>query len=289
MRHILKILFIIIAITSCTVEDEEDIRYDSADIDYTFRVAVDGRTVTTRSLAGSTDEDSLYDLNAFIFDAATGQAISFKYFAPSEMSNLSIPMRISGSSGSRIFAFIANAGSSIGSTVTKLADLNNLKKTMTSGTDFLSGGRVVMSALTDTKVINITPGTTSGTYALGVINLERLTAKVTVVIDKSALEASTLVTVRSIQLKNVPMVYSYIAPNAPTTSTTTFVNGDNITVNDGNLEPVDPTGNNLPHNYATPLKICRVPERYLLMCRERNVLRRKHRFRFCLLNVLTSK
>ncbi|WP_294593695.1 DUF4906 domain-containing protein [uncultured Bacteroides sp.] len=253
MKHILNILFIIIAITSCTVEDEEDIRYDSADIDYTFRVAVDGRTVTTRSLAGSTDENSLYDLNAFIFDAATGQAISFKYFAPSEMSNLSIPMRISGSSGSRIFAFIANAGSSIGSTVTKLADLNNLKKTMTSGTDFLSGGRVVMSALTDTKVINITPGTTSGTYALGVINLERLTAKVTVVIDKSALEASTLVTVRSIQLKNVPMVYSYIAPNAPTTSTTTFVNGDNITVNDGNLEPVDPTGNNLPHNYATPL------------------------------------
>ena len=253
MKHILNILFIIIAITSCTVEDEEDIRYDSADIDYTFRVAVDGRTVTTRSLAGSTDENSLYDLNAFIFDAATGQAISFKYFAPSEMSNLSIPMRISSSSGSRIFAFIANAGSSIGSTVTKLADLNNLKKTMTSGTDFLSGGRVVMSALTDTKVINITPGTTSGTYALGVINLERLTAKVTVVIDKSALEASTLVTVRSIQLKNVPMVYSYIAPNAPTTSTTTFVNGDNITVNDGNLEPVDPTGNNLPHNYATPL------------------------------------
>lgn len=253
MKHILSILFIIIAITSCTAEDEEDIRYDSANVDYLFRVAVDGRTVTTRSLASSTDENSLYDLNAFVFDAATGKAISFKYFAPSDMSNLTIPMRISGSSGSRIFAFIANAGSSIGSTVTSLTDLNNLKKTMTSGTDFLSGGRVVMSALTDTKVVNVTPGTTNGTYALGVVNLERLTAKVTVVIDKSGLETSTLVTVRSIQLKNVPMVYSYIAPNAPTTSTTTFVNGDNITVNDGNLEPVDPTGNNLPHNYATPL------------------------------------
>ncbi|WP_300699480.1 hypothetical protein [Bacteroides sp.] len=253
MKHILSILFVIIAITSCTAEDEEDIRYDSTDIDYTFRVAVDGRTVTTRSLAASTDENSLYDLNAFIFDAANGQAISFKYFAPSDMSNLSIPMRISGSSGSRIFAFIANVGSSIGSTVTNITDLNNLKKTMASGTDFLSGGRVIMSALTDTKVVTITPGTTNGTYALGVVNLERLTAKVTVVIDKSALESSTLVTVRSIQLKNVPMVYSYIASNAPTTSTTTFVNGDNITVNDGNLEPVDPTGNNLPHNYATPL------------------------------------
>ncbi len=253
MKHILSILFIIIAITSCTAEDEEDIRYDSANVDYLFRVAVDGRTVTTRSLASSTDENSLYDLNAFVFDAATGKAISFKYFAPSDMSNLTIPMRISGSSGSRIFAFIANAGSSIGSTVTSLTDLNNLKKTMTSGTDFLSGGRVVMSALTDTKVVNVTPGTTNGTYALGVVNLERLTAKVTVVIDKSGLETSTLVTVRSIQLKNVPMVYSYIAPNAPTTSTTTFVNGDNITVNDGNLEPVDLTGNNLPHNYATPL------------------------------------
>lgn len=253
MKQILSILFVIMALMSCVDEDQEGILYDSTDIDYTFRVAVDGRSVTTRSLAASTDENSLYDLNAFIFDASTGQAISFKYFAQSDMSNLSIPMRISGSSGSRIFAFIANAGSSIGSSVTKLSDLNNLKKTMSSGTDFLSGGRVVMSAITDTKVINVTPGTTNGTYNLGTINLERLTAKVTVVIDKSTLESSTLVTVRSIQLKNVPTVYSYIAPNAPTTSTTTFVDGDNITVNDGNLEPVDPTGNNLPHNYATPL------------------------------------
>lgn len=254
MRKILSILFVIIAVTSCTTEDEEGIlNGGSADVNYTFNVAIDGRSVSTRSLAASTDENSLYDLNAFIFDASTGKAITFKYFAPSAMANLTMPMLISGSSGSRIFAFIANAGSSIGSGVTNLTDLNNLKKTMTSGTDFLSGGRVVMSALTDTKVINVTPGATGVTYSLGVINLERLTAKVTVVIDKSGLESSTLVTVRSIQLKNVPMVYSYIAPNAPTTSSTTFVNGDNITVNDGNLEPVDPTGNNLPHNYATPL------------------------------------
>lgn len=253
MKQILSILFVIIAITSCMTEYEEDIQYKSVDINYTFNLAVDGRSVTTRSLAAVADENTLYDLNAFIFDAVTGRTISFKYFPPSAMSNLSIPMLISGSSGSRIFAFIANAGASIGSTVTNLTDLNNLKRTMSSGVDFLSGGYVVMSALTDAKVINITPGTTNGTYALGVINLERLTAKVTVVIDKSGLESSTLVTVRSIQLKNVPMVYSYIAPNTPTTSTTTFVNGDNITVNDGNLEPVDPTGNNLPHNYATPL------------------------------------
>lgn len=253
MKQILSILFTIIVTTSCTAEYGEDIPYKSVDVDYTFNLAVDGRSVSTRSLAAATDKNSLYDLNAFIFDASNGKAISFKYFPPSAMSNLSIPMLISGSSGSRIFAFIANAGASIGSTVTNLTDLNNLKKTMSSGTDFLSGGRVVMSALTDTKVINITPGTTNGTYALGVISLERLTAKVTVVIDKSGLESSTLVTVRSIQLKNVPMVYSYIAANAPTASTTTFVNGDNITVNDGNLEPVDPTGNNLPHNYATPL------------------------------------
>lgn len=254
MRKILSILFVIIAVTSCTTEDEEGIlNGGSADVNYAFNVAIDGRSVSTRSLAASTDENSLYDLNAFIFDASTGKAITFKYFAPSAMANLTMPMLISGSSGSRIFAFIANAGSSIGSAVTNLTDLNNLKKTMTSGTDFLSGGRVVMSALTDTKVINVTPGTTGVTYSLGVINLERLTAKVTVVIDKSGLESSTLVTVRSIQLKNVPMVYSYIASNAPTTSSTTFVNGDNITVNDGNLEPVDPTGNNLPHNYATPL------------------------------------
>lgn len=254
MRKILSILFVIIAVTSCTTEDEEGIlNGGSADVNYAFNVAIDGRSVSTRSLAASTDENSLYDLNAFIFDASTGKAITFKYFAPSAMANLTMPMLISGSSGSRIFAFIANAGSSIGSAVTNLTDLNNLKKTMTSGTDFLSGGRVVMSALTDTKVINVTPGATGVTYSLGVINLERLTAKVTVVIDKSGLESSTLVTVRSIQLKNVPMVYSYIASNAPTTSSTTFVNGDNITVNDGNLEPVDPTGNNLPHNYATPL------------------------------------
>lgn len=254
MRQILSILFVIIAAISCTTDDEEVIlNGGSADVNYTFSVAIDGRSVTTRSLAASVDENSLYDLNAFIFDASTGKAISFKYFAPSAMSNLSIPMLISGSSGSRIFAFIANAGSSIGSTVTNLTDLNNLKKTMSSGTDFLSGGRVVMSALTDTKVINVATNVSNGIYSLGVINLERLTAKVTVVIDKSALESSTLVTVRSIQLKNVPMVYSYIAPNAPTTAATSFVNGDNITVNDGNLEPVDPTGSNLPHNYATPL------------------------------------
>lgn len=255
MKQIISILLILMAFFSCVSEEKEEggVLYDSREVDYSFQVVPGGHSVTTRSLSSSTDENTVNDLNAFIFDAATGQAISFKYFGPPAMSNISIPMQMNGTTGSRIFAFIANAGSAIGSSVTNLTDLNNLKKTITSGTNFLSGGRIVMSAITGTRIINIPPGTTGGTYDLGVINLERLTAKVTVVINKSALEASTLVTVRSVQLKNVPTVYSYIAPNAPTTSTTTFVNGDNITVNDGNLEPVDPTGNNLPHNYATPL------------------------------------
>lgn len=251
MKKIVSILLGILLTISCTTEYEKETPYESVNIDYNFTLTIDGRTISTRSLIA--DENSINDLNVFIFDASTGQTVSFKYFPPSAMGNLSIPMTISGPSGNRIFAFIANAGSSIGSSVTNLTALNNLKKTMTSGTDFLSGGRMVMSAITDTKVINVTPGTTNGTYALGTINLERLTAKVTVVIEKSGLDASTLVNVRSIQLKNVPLVYSYIAPNSPTTTSTTFVNGDNITVNDGNLEPVDPSGNNLPHNYATPL------------------------------------
>jgi len=251
MKKIVSILLGILLTISCTTEYEKETPYESVNIDYNFTLTIDGRTISTRSLIA--DENGINDLNVFIFDASTGQTVSFKYFPPSAMGNLSIPMTISGPSGNRIFAFIANAGSSIGSSVTNLTALNNLKKTMTSGTDFLSGGRMVMSAITDTKVINVTPGTTNGTYALGTINLERLTAKVTVVIEKSGLEASTLVNVRSIQLKNVPLVYSYIAPNSPTTTSTTFVNGDNITVNDGNLEPVDPSGNNLPHNYATPL------------------------------------
>lgn len=58
----------------------EDIPYKSVDVDYTFNLAVDGRSVSTRSLAAATDENSLYDLNAFIFDASNGKAISFKYF-----------------------------------------------------------------------------------------------------------------------------------------------------------------------------------------------------------------
>ena len=251
MKKIVSILLGILLIISCTTDYEKETWYESINIDYNFTLSINGRTISTRSLIA--DENSINDLNVFIFDASTGQTISFKYFPPSAMENLSIPMTISGSSGSRIFAFIANVGSSIGSSVTNLTALNNLKKTMTSGTDFLSGGRMIMSAITDTKVINVTPGTTNGTYALGTVNLERLTAKVTVVIEKKGLEASTLINVRSIQLKNVPLVYSYIAPNSPTTTSTTFVNGDNITVNDGNLEPVDPSGNNLPHNYATPL------------------------------------
>lgn len=251
MKKIVSILLGILLIISCTTDYEKETRYESVNIDYNFTLTINGRTISTRSLIA--DENSINDLNVFIFDASTGQTISFKYFPPSAMENLSIPMTISGSSGSRIFAFIANVGSSIGSSVTNLTALNNLKKTMTSGTDFLSGGRMIMSAITDTKVINVTPGTTNGTYALGTVNLERLTAKVTVVIEKKGLEASTLINVRSIQLKNVPLVYSYIAPNSPSTTSTTFVNGDNITVNDGNLEPVDPSGNNLPHNYATPL------------------------------------
>lgn len=251
MKKIVSILLGILLIISCTTEYEKETRYESVNIDYNFTLTINGRTISTRSLTA--DENSINDLNVFIFDASTEQIVSFKYFPPSAMGNLSIPMTISGSSGSRIFAFIANIGASIGSSVTNLTALNNLKKTMTSGTDFLSGGRMIMSAITDTKVINVTPGTTNGTYALGTVNLERLTAKVTVVIEKQALEASTLINVRSIQLKNVPLVYSYIAPNTPTTTSTTFVNGDNITMNDGNLEPVDPSGNNLPHNYATPL------------------------------------
>jgi len=92
--------------SSCTAEYGEDIPYKSVDVDYTFNLAVDGRSVSTRSLAAATDENSLYDLNAFIFDASNGKAISFKYFPPSAMSNLSIPMLISGSSGSITFVSV---------------------------------------------------------------------------------------------------------------------------------------------------------------------------------------
>lgn len=66
MKQILSILFTIIVTTSCTAEYGEDIPYKSVDVDYTFNLAVDGRSVSTRSLAAATDENSLYDLNAFI-------------------------------------------------------------------------------------------------------------------------------------------------------------------------------------------------------------------------------
>ena len=252
MRQIFNLILAIAVCTSCVREDREAL-YDSVDVNYQFSLDVNERSISSRALAGSTNENRVNDLNVFIFDAASGNAVGFKYFDPQMVSNINIPMSMSGTSGTRIFAFIANVGSAISSGINNLTDLNNLKVTLTSGTGFTSGGNIIMSAITPPQVINIQPGALTGTYNLGTISLERLTAKVTVVIEKSALEASTLVTVRSIQLKNVPLVYSYFAANAPTTSTTTFVDGDNITINDGNLEPVDPTGNNLPHNYATPL------------------------------------
>ncbi len=253
MKQVLSILLLVMVFSACTNEIEEHVSEVSGPVDYTFTIKAEGRSVATRSLFPNVDEGSVNDLNVFIFDALNGQVVSFKYFTSAEVSNISIPMQISGTSGSRIFAFIANAGSALGSSVSNLSGLNSLKKTMSSGTDFLSGTRVPMSAITGILNINFPAGTTNAIYDLGKISLERLTAKVTVVIDKTALEASTIVTVRSIQLKNVPKVFSYIAPNSPTVSTTTFVDGDNITVNNGNLEPVDPTGNHLPHNYATPL------------------------------------
>ena len=82
MKQILSILFTIIVTTSCTAEYGEDIPYKSVDVDYTFNLAVDGRSVSTRSLAAATDENSLYDLNAFIFDASNGKAISFNDVKP---------------------------------------------------------------------------------------------------------------------------------------------------------------------------------------------------------------
>lgn len=252
MRQIFSLLLTIAVCTSCIPEDREPL-YDSVDVNYKFSLAVNERPISSRALAGSTNENRVNDLNVFIFDAASGNTVGFKYFDPQMVSNINIPMSMSGTLGTRVFAFIANVGSVVSSSVNNLTDLNNLKKTLTSGIGFTSGDNIVMSAITPPQVINIQPGTLTGTYDLGTINLERLTAKVTVVINKSALEASTLVTVRSIQLKNVPLIYSYLGTNAPTTATTTFVDGDNITINDGNLEPVDPTGNNLPHNYATPL------------------------------------
>lgn len=254
MKRILPLFFLMIWFVSCSTEDEiEKDLYASSPVDYTFSLTVDGRTLSTRSLSPGVNESSVNDLNVFIFDATNGNLSSSAYFSPQNLSSVTVPMKINGSSGSRIFAFIANAGALPANAVTNLTDLNNLKKNITSGTDFLSGGRTVMSALTDTKVINIPPGISNSTYNLGEIRLERLTAKITVVVDKSGLNASTLINVRSIQLKNVPTVFSYIAPNRPAAPAVTFTDGDHLTVNDGNLEPFDPTGNNRPHNYATPL------------------------------------
>ena len=55
MKQMLSILFTIIVTTSCTAEYGEDIPYKSVDVDYTFNLAVDGRSVSTRSLAAATD------------------------------------------------------------------------------------------------------------------------------------------------------------------------------------------------------------------------------------------
>jgi len=44
MKQILSILFTIIVTTSCTAEYGEDIPYKSVDVDYTFNLAVDGRS-----------------------------------------------------------------------------------------------------------------------------------------------------------------------------------------------------------------------------------------------------
>ncbi len=136
MKRILNILFIIM-LSACTLEEEERVLNESASVNYTFTLATEGHRVSTRSLVSAVNENNVNDLNAFIFDALTGKIVTFKYFSSAEMSNISLPMLISGTSGSRIFAFIANAGSAIGSTVANLTDLNGLKKIIMSGTGFL--------------------------------------------------------------------------------------------------------------------------------------------------------
>lgn len=128
MKQVLSILLLVMVFSACTNEIEEHVSEVSGPVDYTFTIKAEGRSVATRSLFPNVDEGSVNDLNVFIFDALNGQVVSFKYFTSAEVSNISIPMQISGTSGSRIFAFIANAGSALGSSVSNLSGLNSLKR-----------------------------------------------------------------------------------------------------------------------------------------------------------------
>ncbi len=256
IRYILCAVAVCAALASCIKEPVGPIFSDreGVGLQMKFNLLVVDPEIRTRSLAADlADENQIRDLNIFVFDAETGMLDGYAY-AAQLTGGTGTECVVRGTSGTRTLVVVANIGRNISAGVSRMSDLEKH-----TGSAFIVDGYAVMSgALPDVEVTPPDNGDNgdngddgddeSWVVDVGEIVLQRLMAKVTVVLDKSGLNAdneyeSFTVELRSVQLKQVPGSFTYIRPN---TASVRFGDGDYIYTGDGDLEPAD-------HDSAIPL------------------------------------
>ncbi len=244
IRHILWTIAVCALFASCT--RDPDVRVfstrEGVPVQMRFNLLVVDPAIETRSRATSlTHDGQIRDLNIFVFNTATGVLDGYAY-ASQLTGGTGTQCTVSGTSGVRTLAVIANAGQQLGGSVAELSDLEGL-----STGNFIVDGYVVMAGtLPDVDVYPPGDPDRAWVFDAGEILLQRLMSKVTVVFDKTGLSPDYTdfdIDIQSIQLKQVPAAFTYLTPNTPTAG---FADGDYIGEADGPLEPAD-------HDSAIPL------------------------------------
>lgn len=181
--------------------------------------------VSQFSLAqGGANSDAISDLNLFIFDPS-GNLLNQGYYT-----SVGSGVTIQTTSGQRNIGAVSNYGSQING-ITKLSDLTAMKAVAATPSDMINSSKNFVMTKQTGQITIPAPSTPGGTVTLDPILLDRLTAKVTVTIDKSGLNAGVTITPLKIVLRQVANSCNMFTTNTPTSATQITVNGDSITSN----------------------------------------------------------
>lgn len=178
--------------------------------------------ITPYSLAqNGANDNTISDLNLFIFDAS-GNLLNQGYYT-----SVGAGVNINTSSGQRNICAVANMGSQINGVTNLTGLLAAVASAPTSGQMVNSSNNFVMSKQTGIITIDVasTPG---GMVSIAPLILERLSAKVTIVFDKSALAAGVNIQPLKVTLRQVPNVSILFGDNIPTVATQILSRGDSI-------------------------------------------------------------
>lgn len=220
MKTLLTILLTVAVLTGCRKSD-----FDKPGVPGDVKLSVlfgkheDGAIKQFSLAEGGANSDAISDLNLFVFDPS-GALLNQGYYT-----TIGAGVSINTTSGQRNICAVANYGSQI-TGITKLSDLTALYASAATPSEMINSAKNFIMTKQTGQITIPAPSTPGGPVSLDPILLDRLTAKVTLTMDKSDLNAGVVITPVKVALRQVANTCNLFTSNIPTATSQVIFKGD---------------------------------------------------------------